>query len=108
MLLSPLLSFLVEPFEIRVQLVPVHSPHAATAQLDRWESPRTNKCVHLRNADAQVVRHIFERQISRLESGLCLLGALGRALRWGHLPKIAPSGDRYLDLVSFAPVWSGD
>ena len=108
MFLGPGLSFFMESIQVGVELIPVDPPHAPAPELDGRQVSRTNQGIDLRNADTQVIGYVFERQVSRLESGLCWLGALGSALRRGHLPKIAPGEGRYLDLVSFAAVWSGD
>ena len=107
MLLGPLLSVLMEFVEVGIQLIPIYPPHAPASQLDGGKAARADQGIDLRNAHAQIVGHVFEREESGLQGRLsCLLSALGSALRGGHRLKIAPARGRYLDLASFAPVWT--
>jgi len=107
MFFGPFLSLLMEFVQVSIQLIPIYPPYAPAPQLDGGEAAGTDQGIDLRNAHAQIVGHVFEREESRLQSRLsCLFSALGSALGGGHRLKIAPAGGRYLDLASFAPVWT--
>lgn len=108
MLTSPLLGFLVQLFQVGVELTSVDPPDAPAADLDRRKGPRPDQRVDLGNTDAEIGRNILEGHEARLDirrsalSGLC---ALGRTLRGRHTLTIALGAIRYLDLTLFAPVW---
>jgi len=75
----PLLGLLVEPFDVRLELLLVDAPHAAAPDLDGRQGPRANQRVGLRDADVQEGGYVVERQEARLDDD---------PLRWG-----VPSGD---------------
>lgn len=101
MLLRPLLGFLMKPLDVLIELVLVHPPDAAAADLDRRKLARPDQRIDLRNRDAQVSGHVFERDEARLDVrsafSLCRFAPC-------HDPKIASVGPGYLYLESFAAV----
>lgn len=81
MSLGPLLRFLVEPLDVRLELVAVDPPHAAATDLDRREFSIPDECVNLWDADVQKDGHVVEGQEARLSdrgggSPFLRLGAL--------------------------------
>lgn len=106
MFFGPFLRFLMQPVEVGIQLIPIHSPYTPAPELDGREASRADQCIDLGNADAQIVRHVLKREEAGLQGRLdSLLSALRSAFRGSHRMKIAPADDRYLDLFPFAPVW---
>jgi hypothetical protein len=107
MLPGPRLGLFVEPVDERLELLAVHPPDATAPDLDRGELARPDESVDLRNAHAQIGRDIVERQEARLDLGpfrpLVPSGIPAR-----HAPTIAAVDDGYMDLASFALVWTRD
>jgi len=106
MFLSPTLRFLVEALQVRVQLIAIDAPYAPAADLDRWKIARANERVHLGHADAEIGRDVLQGQKARFEPGRRRPGTPLRTLFRGHARTIAPGDREYLDLASFASVYS--
>ena len=68
MCLSPLLSLLVEPVDVRLELSSVHAPETAAPDLDARQLSGSHERVDLGHGYRQVGGHIFERQEARLDS----------------------------------------
>jgi hypothetical protein len=107
MLPGPRLGFFVEPVDERLELLSVDPPDAAAPDLDRGELARPDESVDLRNAHAQIGRDIVERQEARLYLRP-FWGLVPRDIPAGHTPTIAAVDDGYMDLASFAVVWTRD
>lgn len=107
MFFRPRLGFVMQPLDERLELLAVDPPHPSPPYLDRGELAGPDKRVDLRDAHAQVDRHVVERQEARVD-----LGPLGplitSGIRAGHVPRITAVGDGYMDLGSFALVWPRD
>lgn len=100
MFTSPLLGFFMEALHIVVQLLTVHPPHAAAADLYRRQLSRTHERVDLGHADTQIGRHVIEGEKARLDLDLAIAGGL-----FWHRKTIAADDGGYLHLESFAAVW---
>jgi hypothetical protein len=100
--LGPLLSLVVQPVDVGLELGLVDTPNAAPADLDRGQLARANERVDLRDADAQVGGDVLEREEAWLDGRL--VPATSRAGFRAHAPKIAPCRDELLDLTLFAIV----
>lgn len=100
MRLSPLLSFLLQPLDVSVELLAVHPPDTSASDLDGGQLGRADEGIDLRDADAQVGRNVFQRE----EAGLYLRTRLfGRRGAW-HRPRITGNSDGCMDLALFAAV----
>ena len=107
MLPGPRLRLLVEPVDERLELLSVDPPHAPAPDLDRGELARPDERVDLRNAHAQIGRDVVERQEALLDLGL-VSALVSSGIPAGHTPTIAAVDDGYMDLASFALVWTHD
>lgn len=67
MLSDPVLGLLVEPFDIGLELVPVHSPYPAPADLDAGQLVRAHKGINLLDTDREIRRDVLQREKPRLE-----------------------------------------
>lgn len=59
MLPSPFTRLLVEPLDIRLELLPVDPPHPASADLDRRQLARADEGICLGHADGEVRRDVL-------------------------------------------------
>jgi hypothetical protein len=59
MFFRPRLGFVMQPLDERLELLAVDSPHASSPYLDRGELAGPDKRVDLRDAHAQVDRHVL-------------------------------------------------
>jgi hypothetical protein len=107
MLPGPRFRLLVEPVDERLELPSVDPPHAPAPDLDRGKLARPDERVDLRNAHAQIGRDVVEGQEARLDLG-ALLPLVTSDIPAGHAPTIAAVEDGYMDLASFALVWTPD
>lgn len=67
MRLGPLLSLLVEPLDVRLELVAVDAPHASSTELDRGKVTRSDERVDLRNAHVQKRGDVVQREKTGLD-----------------------------------------
>ena len=107
MLPGPRLGLFVEPVDERLELLAIDPPDAPTPDLDRGELARPDEGVDLRNAHAQIGRDVVEGQEARLDLGP-FWALVASDIPVGHAPTIAAVDDGYMDLASFAVVWSRD
>ena len=104
---GPRLGLFVEPVDERLELLSVDPPDAPAPDLDRGELARSDESVDLGNAHAQIGRDIVERQEARLDLGP-FWALVPRGIPAGHMLTIAAVDDGYMDLASFALVWTRD
>ncbi len=86
MRLRPLLRLLMKPLDVVVELLLVHSPHAAATDLDRGQLAGANQRIHLWHRNAQVGGHVL----------IVLMSSALVVAIWGI------AQDRLVDIVSAA------
>lgn len=101
-LFRPILSGLMKPFDVGLELRAINPPHAAAPDLDRGEVSRADESVDLRPADVQEIRYIFEGHKARLDRTSTGSGHSITTRGRTHTRNLAPVGVRYLALGSFA------
>lgn len=67
MIFSPLLGLPVKALDVLLELLTIHSPHAAAPDLDGGKGPRAHKGISLGDAHVQVGRDLLQRQETRLD-----------------------------------------
>lgn len=98
MFLGPDRGLLVEALDVSLELGSVDAPDPTTTDLYRGQIPRADQRVDLRNAHAEVGRHVLEGEETGLDGARALLVLLG------HRATLPPAPSRNVDLDPFAYV----
>lgn len=106
MFLSPILGFLVQSFDIRLELSPIDSPNAPPSDLHGRQLARSNQGVDLRHADTEISGDVFQSEEARFNPGRGLRRSPTslRSLLGRHGGTIAPVTVQGVDLFPFAAV----
>lgn len=92
MFLGPSLGFLVQAIDVLLELLPVYTPDASPADLDRRQLARAHEGINLGHAHTEVFRHLVQSEKSRFDLG-------------HRRMTIAVDEVGYLNLKAFALVW---
>jgi hypothetical protein len=89
---SPVAGLFVLALDKGIELPTVHAPHTAAPELDGGEVTRSDEGVGLRNADAEVRRHVVERKETGFDPWLhpVIIRGVTRPRHDGTLAKLAP------------------